>query len=75
MVEKFRSDLLIGLMPELPEYLKELRKLKKTDPLKALEIYHKYLTLVLPKMKEIDLSGDISFNPVQIEIIDGQNKG
>ena len=62
LIKEFRDELIQGLKPELPKYLKDLNDLRKNDPIKALYIYLKYLQLVLPKMKEIDISGDLGIS-------------
>lgn len=69
ILKEFRDELLQGLKPSLPKFLKDLEEIRKKDPHKASYLYIKFLQLVLPKMKEVDVTGDIGFEPVQIKIV------
>jgi len=71
IIKEFRDELIQGLRPSLPIYLKELDKIREESPIKALYIYAKFLQLVVPKVKEIELSGDFEITSVKVNIIDG----
>lgn len=63
----------------LDNYLEDIEKIRKKDPMKALQLSKDLIDYVMPKMTKMELSGDINHkvNKLTIEIkkgtVDGSN--
>ena len=66
---EIREALIEKIKPDISKYYSQIEDIENVKD--RIDIYIKMLQLVLPKQKEVDLSGDIGITSIKVNIVDG----